>query len=259
LILDGTQRELLRHRDIILAAIDYSLEKSNSTIKIDGRDPSEPRYLRLKQSAEIKFQKGKLGALQKMLDKLLEDPLDRADLSFNRFIKNKTGYDINIFENIKERTETIIKRNRIKNEKELHDIVRMLNILGQEAKDKSKIDILRNLSRDFTQQQNKDKDAIERSQIPKELFAVYSPNKKFRLSILEQEQNGEFGTTTIFVNAKYAGASLYDIQGINLNIKAYWENDNTIIIETKKKFKSLSQHKQIQFNEDIIDVKFIEN
>ena len=67
------------------------------------------------------------------------------------------------------------------------------------------------------------------------------------------------GTTIVYISSKNAGAGLYDAEGVNLNIRAYWKDDNTIVIESKKEYKAHSRRKQIQFANDVIDVNLIED
>ena len=115
-------------------------------------------------------------------------------LSFDNYIKEKTGYEVDIFKNIQENVAKIIKQNKIKNEKELVDVARMIGKLRQESADENKINVLHNLCRDFS-------DCIKhRSKIenlkddyipPKELSNIKSPNEKFRLIVWEMERNGE--------------------------------------------------------------------
>lgn len=258
LTLETNQQELKRLRDIILTTVDYSLQKSAHTMKIDGQDPWKSRYQKLKQNAEKYFKENRLDKLKQVLSKALEDPLSRVDLSFNNYIHEKTGHEINIFQGIQERIDKIIKQNKIKNEKEFHDAARMISLLRQESSDESKISILHNLCRDFNKRRTKTEN-FKDGYLLKELSHIKSPNEKFRLIVYENERNGEHGTTTVSLSGKNAGASLYDADGVNLNIKAYWRNDNTIIIESKKEYKVFSRHKQIQFSNDIIEINLIEN
>jgi hypothetical protein len=258
LTLQENQKELKRHRDIILATIDYSSKRSDATMKIDGQNPWESNYNKLKQQTEKYFQKGKLERLQKMLAKVLEEPQGRVDLSFDNYIEEKTGYAISIFQNIKARADKIIEQNKIKNEKELHDIGCLIHILRQESGDANKIDSLHNLCRDFIKLRGKTHNSKEHNFNRRELLHIQSPNKKFRLIVAENENNGEHGMTTVSVGSKNGGASLYDVGGVNLNIKAYWVNDNKIIIESRKDYKAYSKHHQIQFSDDIIIIELIE-
>ena len=227
-------------------------------MKIDGQVPLESHYQKLKQNTEKHFKQKKLAKLQQILLKALEDPLARVDLSFDNYIKEKTGYEINIFQNFEERIDNIIKQSKIKNEKEFQDADLMINKLRQESDDKNKINVLHNLCSDFNKRRTKTK-ILKDDHIPKELSHIQSPNKKFRLIVWENEKNGEYGTTTVFVSGKNFGASLYDVERVNLNIKAYWKDDNTIIIQSKKEYMALSKHNQIQFANDVIDINLIED
>jgi len=262
LTLETNQEELKRLRDIILATIDYSLEKSGNIIKIDGKVPAVSHYQKLKQNTEKYFKQRKLEKLHQTLLKTLEDPLARVDLSFDNYIKEKTGYEVDIFKNIQENVAKIIKQNKIKNEKEFVDVARMVGKLRQESADENKINVLHNLCRDFSDF-SKHRSKIENLKDdyipPKELSHIKSPNEKFRLIVWEMERNGEYGTTIVYISSKNAGAGLYDAEGVNLNIRAYWKDDNTIVIESKKEYKAHSRRKQIQFANDVIYVNLIED
>lgn len=256
--LETNQEELKRLKNIILATIDYSLQKSADIIKIDGRVPGESYYQELKQSTKYHFKQKNFAKLQQILSKVLETPVARGDGSFDNYIKEKTGYEISIFKNIEENTDKIIKQNKIENEEEFYDAARMIHKLKQEYADEDKINVLDNLCRDFAKLRNKTK-ILDDKYIPKELSHIQSPNKKYRLIVSESEQNGEYGVTSVCVTSKNGGASIYDVERINLDIKAYWEGDNTIIIESKKEYKALSRRNQIQFGNDVIDVNLIED
>ncbi len=243
--IETNQKELRRLRDIILASIDYSLEKSANIMKIDGKAPGESRYQKLKQNTEKYFKQNQLDKLKQTLSKALEDPLARGDSGFDNYIQEKTGHEISIFQIFQERVDKIIKQNKIKNEEEFHDVARMINVLH-------------NLCSDFNKRRSKTKH-FKDDYVPEELSHIKSPNEKFRLIIYENERNGEYGTTTVFVRSENAQAGLYDFRGVKLNIRAYWKDDNTIVIESKKEYKFLSRHKQIQFANDVIDVNLIED
>jgi hypothetical protein len=249
------QAELKRHRDIILATINYSSEKAGRRMKIDGRNPWESRYQKLMQQTEKYFQSNKLEKLKQTLAKVLEEPRNMVDLYFDNYIKEKTGYEIKIFQNIRESADKIFEQKRIKNWKELRDASCMIHLLRQESPDENKMAVLNNLCFDFVKRSSR-KQQVEDNYIPKELSHIHSPNKKFRLIV--SEDNGEYGTTTVSVNSKYGGASVYDAEGVNLNIKAYWKNDSTIIIESKRRYKFFLKRNQIQFYDDVIEIELIE-
>lgn len=251
------QIELQRHKAIIFATIDYIVEITSNVMKVDGEDLSTSYYERLKIKKEKDFQRGRLQKLKKRLNAVIDIPRHRGDLNFGALIKRKTGFEIDIFENLQDRINSIIEQKKIKNTEEYHDVVVMLNLLKQKNSNDN-VDTLKNLCREFNEK-NKLKAPKESSYVPKEISSFKSPNEKFRLTISENENNGEYGMTIIDLSNKFGGTSIYDVQGLNLTIKAYWKNDNTVIIESKNEYKVFCKHKQVQFFDEIIDIKLIEN
>jgi hypothetical protein len=102
-------------------------------------------YRQQKKQIEKHFEMRRLYLLQQRLNKLIEFPRQRSDLTFSNYIKEKTGYKIDIFESLQIRVEEIIKENQIKNKGQLNDIAIILNVYKQQSFDQGKIDILKNL------------------------------------------------------------------------------------------------------------------
>ena len=76
----------------------------------------------------------------------------RVDLTFNDYIKGKTGYEIDIFESLQMRVEEIIVQNKITTKKQLNDIATMLEFYKQKSVDPQKADILKNLIINYVNQ-----------------------------------------------------------------------------------------------------------
>ena len=259
LILEGNQEDLKRLRDIILATIDYSLQWHPNIMKIDGVAIRESHYQKIKQNTEKYFKLHDQAKLQRILSKLLKEPAALADLNFQNYIQEKTGNEINIFQDFEIYVDKIIKQNKIRNDKEFHIATSILVKLKQQATDENKINLLNSLCREYSMRRTKNKKVVITDRYrPKKLSDVESPNKKFKIIIWEDERNGEYGTTSVFVSNKNASAGMYDAEGVNLNIKVYWKDDNRIIIESKKEIKVLGKHYQIQFGNDVIEVNLIE-
>lgn len=145
---DEKQSELKRYRDILLATLDYFIDRSAS-IKYDEFDPVE-HFNQLKQQTEEHYQKRRLTRLKQWLRDMTEEPRETGDLSFERYIKEKTGYDIDIFGNFQKRIDKIIERKKIKTENEYRDVLAMVDNLCQQIPvDQEKIDVLNNLLSDF--------------------------------------------------------------------------------------------------------------
>ena len=147
--------ELKKHKDIILATIDYIIEGIEVGLTHDQFDTIVGYYQQQKQQTEKYYQGNRLDRLQQRLYSLTEYLRRRSDLSFASYIKEKTGYYIDIYENVRRRVNTIIEQNQIKNKKELDDVGIMLNVYKQHPVYQDKIDILKVLLIDFGKRTNK--------------------------------------------------------------------------------------------------------
>ena len=106
------QLELKRHRDILLATLDYSIERSKGIN--NGEFDPVAHYQQLKEQTEENYQNGRLTRLKQWLRDLTEEPRETGDLSFGWYIKEKTGYDIDIFRNFQKRIDKIIEKNELR-------------------------------------------------------------------------------------------------------------------------------------------------
>src|ERR1700741_3478868 len=97
------QSELQRYRDILLATFDYHLKKTAARVKFDQLDPDADFFEFMRQRTEKQYKQGRLKSLQKGLDHMTAMPRVTGDMEFGKYIKEKTGYDIAIFENVESR------------------------------------------------------------------------------------------------------------------------------------------------------------
>ena len=148
--MDDNQTELKKTRDILLATLDYTIEFYNkSDQKLDGLNPLD-HLNKLKIQTEEHYQKRRLTKLKQWLRDMTEMPREVGDLSFTTFIKNKTGYDFDIFSDFNKRIEKIITKNKITTEYQWRDVQSMVDFLCQsEPVDKTKIEILNKLLIDY--------------------------------------------------------------------------------------------------------------
>ena len=87
----------------------------------------------------------------------------------------------------------------------------------------------------------------------KTLQTSYSPDKRCFFTIKEYGSN-----TQLLLNFKTTGSGVYSIRGINKNLKAYWKNNSTIVIETRKEYISEQKWPQVQSFSDIVTIEYIE-
>jgi uncharacterized protein (DUF1330 family) len=63
----------------------------------------------------------------------------------------------------------------------------------------------------------------------------------------------------VFIRFQKVGGELYAANGLSLDIKTYWKDNNTIVIKTKKDYVAVRKCKQVQSFQDIIKVEYIES
>lgn len=138
------QLELIKHKDILLATLDYLTERLQSVNNDEYH--LTPHFQQLKKETEVHFQKGRLTRLKQWIHNMTEEFIETGDSDFGRYIKEKTGYDIDIFRSFQKRIDKIIERKKIKTENDYRDVLAMVdNLCQQSPPDQNKIDILNNL------------------------------------------------------------------------------------------------------------------
>jgi hypothetical protein len=153
----GKQTELLKYRDLVLATIDYYLENKLIQIKTADFDSNE-HFKELKKQTEEHFQKGRLTRLKQWFRDLTEMQVETGDLKFNKYLQDKTKYDIDILKSYFQRVDKLIAKGKITTENQFYDSNIMVNNLCQtEPIDKERIEILNNLLADYEQRKSNKK------------------------------------------------------------------------------------------------------
>ncbi|MBN8835619.1 MAG: hypothetical protein J0I09_00015 [Sphingobacteriia bacterium] len=140
------QSELKRHKEILFATIDYILQNVKSeNLDNDAFKTVEDYYRKQKLTIEKYFQEHKLALLKQRLQTLTKIPLTKADLHFNNHIKQTTGYEIDIFQELQTRIQELIRQNKITNEKQLNDVAIKLALDKQKSSKSQTVDILKSM------------------------------------------------------------------------------------------------------------------
>jgi len=149
------QAELEKYRDLVLATIDYYLDNNLANIKTADFDSVE-HFNGLKVQVEEHFQKGRLTKLKQWFHNLTEMQVEIVDLKFNKYLQDKTNYDIDIFKAYFQRIEKIIARGKITSNSQLYDVNCFVDQLSQtEPVENQKIDILNKLLADYGQRKSR--------------------------------------------------------------------------------------------------------
>jgi hypothetical protein len=148
------QTDLIKYRALVLAALDYYIESKEFKTDEDSVD----YFKNMKIEAEKHFQKGRLTKLKQWFRDITEMQVEGKNLKFNRYLQDKTKYDIDIFQSFFNRIEKIIEKGKITTDNQFYDIKIMVDQLCQsEPVDNDKIEILNTLLRGYENKRSKDK------------------------------------------------------------------------------------------------------
>ncbi len=76
-------------------------------------------------------EKGRLTILKYWFKCFIEGIIENQDVKFTSFLKEKTGYDLDVFKKFNNKIERVIKRNKINTDEEYRDILIYLDNLIQ--------------------------------------------------------------------------------------------------------------------------------
>jgi len=259
------QSELKRYRDILLATLEYHIVQ----FKV-GEYGGEDRlafFQQLKKQVEENYQKGRLSILKQWFRDMSEGPRETRDLNYCTYIREKTGYDIDIFKGFQERIEKIINRKRIRSANEYRDVLQMVdNLCQQKPFDAVKVAILNKLliayDEKITGRKISESNAVKQKNqrlFIRKVFEIPSPDQKRMLTINEFGIDETDCSTQVTINFRTSGAGVYGLAGINHDINAYWKDDNTIVIETRKDLKATQKWERVQSFQNVIKVEYIES
>lgn len=219
------------------------------------------------------------------------------DLNFGSYIKEHTGYEVDIYEDLRYEIASIISKGKVENDEELGNIGIMLQVYQGTSVEKEQIDRLKNLIDEFVKhkktsrvigQSNAEvKHAIVQIKTPlpnteytamadaitatvkklsKEEFmdsqhqrgVLFSPGNIKRQIATNTHGIGENAHTEVSITLKGGSGCIYSVKGENLLIRAYWQNSNTVVIETQKEYVADIRHNQVSSFEDVVKIEYIE-
>ncbi len=153
--IDEKESELKKYRDLVLATIDYYLDKKELNVKTADFDSAE-HYKGLREQTEEHFQKGRLTRLKQWFRDLTEMQVETGDLRFNKYLQDKTKYDIDIFKSYFQRVDKIIQKGKITTDNQFYDIKIIIDQLCQtEPVDKNRIEKLNRLLGDYEERKSR--------------------------------------------------------------------------------------------------------
>lgn len=177
------QFELVKLKTISLATIDYLAE--NPELSDSGDENSlEDLYQHYKIQTEKYFQQRRLDRLQHRLSHFFDILIGRVDLNFTDYIREKTGYEIELLEGLHKRVEIILDRNEIRTEKEAYEISLLSGYYNRISTNKLDIEKLNALLLEYHER----------------MAPVYLKKQRSYTKIIEVEQKDGMEITSITIH-----------------------------------------------------------
>jgi hypothetical protein len=273
------QSELLRHRDLLLATIDYLILQHADSFVVDNEDHTRHYYEQEKRKAEKNYKNSKLDILQKKLEFHWKTLQHNVDLNFANFIKDKTGYEIDLFADVRTRVDSILSRNSIRNKKEERDISTMLHYFINSGSSTNIVNELKALLSDYhnriQKKRNKQTEVINtlaKDGLLIKTISVSTGSKPthfkeekivspdgFRKLLIVQWSDGDQAATSVTLQfANGASGAIYSTKGIHPNITASWIDNSTVLIRTRNAYDIEPRHKEVRSFDDSITIRYAE-
>ncbi|RYE27927.1 MAG: hypothetical protein EOP42_18270 [Sphingobacteriaceae bacterium] len=250
------QASLDRNKAIILAALDYQLAKHTGTLVCDDIDFIANHYKQQKLQTEKYYEERQLNKLEQKLTSLTENLISQVAL-FTLYLKQTTGYEIDLVADLRTRVEEIILKNEIRSPKDYQDVCKMLSFYGQTGIEDERVTVLNkliNLPVVTVNQKASGKDPF----VENLYLEATSPDgsKKLRVEKSGKEENA---LTYIVIYLSSVSSGFYDVMGHHPDIKAYWKDNHTIVVKTKREYKGSTKTKKIESNGEITNIEYIES
>jgi hypothetical protein len=277
------QTELEKHRAIVSATLDYLLDHFTGTIVYDDFDLIKDYYEQQKIQTGKYFRQRRLDRLGAQLRRLTEGFKHEVNQKFEQYIRERTGYEIDVLAEERNQVEEVLAKQTIDTEKEAIAVslcLRTNRLVSQEEENSLKLlledyyESRRELDKHRPKQEKVNSEIIKTVEEdgmitetikisfgPKPLHfferEAISPDGKRRVTVTEWS-DGKNSSTSVIIFFDKASGPIYGASGLYSDVNASWKDNNTIVIETKKSYFNGLQHRKVQSFDDIIFVEYIE-
>lgn len=272
---------LEKEYSIVQATLDYLMGLHGRTIVYDGDDIIGHYYRQEKQKAEKHYQERKRSRLQEQLKKITKSLESSIDFNYATFIKEQTGYSIDIFEEFKKNIQQLISQDEIETREQWDKAGLMLEFCKRTHADEIVIKKLNQLIETYVQKnlyeltrknKNERTKVISRSSLSENIevvevristgpkpkhekeWEIPSPDKKLKIRI-NQLTYGKSANTYVNIRFPKTDGTLYATKGIH-EIEAYWKDNTTVVIRTTPDHESMFAYKKVESFNNIIHIEY---
>jgi len=273
-----TKEEREKNKSILLATLNYLLEYHSDDMVFDDYSPSKDWYLGDIKKTELDIKKYRSKQIKRRLDMHISLLRHHYDLGLNNYIKENTGYDIDIFEEFKTNVMPIISKGSIC-DSDVYHIEKYLKVYGAHPREQENVGLLKallakredeinrltNLGAFITEEvyfvvqrkKSRTMNAPDYQQLSKEwlLYEEIAPNGFCKLSV-QISGKGEHALTYVNISLRGGVGGVYGAKGEKLPIKVYWKDDHNVIIETKKEYENIFRYKQVSSYGELVKIEY---
>lgn len=269
-----------KYKILVLATLDYLIDHYTGELVLDGNDFIRQSYELHKKQAEKYGKQGNLGKLQKQLDQFTRMLQRSIDLEFTQYIKEQTGYELDIYAAVRRLGDDILSRGLIQNDAESENVMTLLQLYSKTDEDPYREELLQGYFNDYVERRpaenpedtqtrtvssvTKDGLIVETIEIvsgpkPKhhEHRMISSPDLEKSLMIYEWS-DGRQASTGVSISFNTASGGIYQVEGIHPEVDAFWADNNTVVIQTAKDYVAQVQHRTVQSFDDVVTIKYME-
>lgn len=273
------KEEREKNKSLLLATLNYLLEYHSADMVFDDYSPSKQWYTDELRKAKLDIQKYRSQQIKRRLDMHISLLRHRYDQGFNNYIKENTGYNIDIFEEFKAAVMPTISRGSIRDNNDVYPIEHYLKAYGTHPEEQEHVVLLQTLLKEWEAKlsrlaiysqtisgttyfvaggkKSRELNEAEYQAYMKQwlISEEVAPNGVYKLNI---QISGKREHALTYVSITLGGGTgvVYGAKGERLPVKAYWKDDHHVIIETKKEYESVFNYSKLSSYGELVKIEY---
>jgi hypothetical protein len=147
--MEDKKADLKIYHDLVIATIDYYINTPSLHFKTNDFD-TKSHFENLRLIATDDYKKGRLTKLKRWFRDLTEMQVETKDFKFIEYLRETTGYDINIHQDFYKRVDKIVEKGKITTDNQFREINTFVDMLCQSKPvNYEKIEVLNKLLLDY--------------------------------------------------------------------------------------------------------------
>lgn len=270
---------------ILQATLDYMIKHHSSAIVCDDEDPVREMFQREKIQAEKNYQEKNSSKLKYQLDRWLRMMERKMELNYPTFIKEQTGFTIDLYKNIATLAETFNNKTELNSQQDLHDSNMLIQYYEKTNTNTEAKKRLEQLTRDYIEKKFPPHTYEDLSQYSTELSSIQKDDNTFEVTltyittvggpkpknynswaiaspdhqkhlVIEQITYAKTAETKVNIHTKGNLTPIYSTDGIH-NIDVSWKDNSTILLLTKTEYHPTLAVKKVSYPTETIYIEYL--